>query len=216
MQTLRNKPREPPSRNPPSQRIGQDLSIILGVYRLLINSRIHRHTQRASFKCTNCDKIFCRSDVLRRHINEKHAGRREEFLCPNMGCKKSQKGHGFKRRDKLEKHKIDSCKGRVRVTSSNQSTASTSPMTVSTPDDATDAPCIRQESSPAARIDNEAGSDVGTLQNQDVILKLQRRYRAEHEALLMKEEECQEMRKRLASLHAVIELVQGSSTATSI
>lgn len=125
-----------------------------------------------------------------------------------MGCKKSQKGHGFKRRDKLKKHEMYSCKGRVRAISWNQSSASTSTMTVSTPDDTTNAHSIHQESSPFVRADDTAISSVITLQNQDVISKLQTRSRTEEEALFRKEKECQGGRERLASLQTVIRLYE--------
>lgn len=130
-------------------------------------NRVSRRTQRGPFKCPDCGKTFARSDSLKRHRNEMHAEVVEEFLCPNLGCKKSEKGHGFKRRDKLEKHENSSCKGRVPSTSSNQSTASTPPIAVSTPDDTTIAPLIHQESIPAGRIDNGSRSNGGTLENQE-------------------------------------------------
>lgn len=145
-----------------------------------------------------------------------HAEVVEEFLCPNLGCKKAEKGHGFKRRDKLEKHENNSCKGRLPSTSSNQSTASTPPIAVSTPDDTTSTPLIHQESIPAARIDNGSWTNGGTSENQDVMLKLQRLCRTKQEALLRKEKDCEVERKDIAHLCAVIELLKGSIATTDL
>jgi hypothetical protein len=71
---------------------------------------------------------------------------------------------------------------------------------------------IHQESSPVAWTDDTTESDVRTLQNEEMVLGLQRRYRAEEEALRINEEECQRTRERLASISAVIKIYKEQST----
>lgn len=176
-----------------------------------MDSRIHTHTQRGSFKCPNCHKSFARSDSLRRHITTKHT-KDKEFLCSNSSCERSKKGQGFNRRDKLKDHENSSCKNGTRSTSSSRSTHSIPPETVSQLSGTASPSFIYQGNSSAAERDDTAILDGRTLEIRHVILELQRRSRAEEEALLIKEKECQDRRERLANLDTVIKIYESDTS----
>jgi hypothetical protein len=65
-----------------------------------------------------CGDYFVRKETLDRHMREQKHGvapassqEPEEHLCPTAGCRKSVRGKGFKRRDKLKEHLVKkSCK----------------------------------------------------------------------------------------------------------
>lgn len=180
-----------------------------------MNSRAYTRAQQGSFKCPNCDKSFTRSDSLRRHISAKHAKDRE-FLCSNSGCERSKKGQGFNRRDKWKAHENSTCRSRTRSTLSSSSSASIPSEAAPQLDSIANASLVCHKSSGATWIDGTVRSAGGALQNQDVILELQKLCRTKKEALLMKEKECEAERKDIAHLCAVIELLEGSGTTTGI
>ncbi|KAH6995624.1 hypothetical protein BKA56DRAFT_138277 [Ilyonectria sp. MPI-CAGE-AT-0026] len=64
----------------------------------------------SSIHCPACGKAFSRRDVCTRHQKEsckKNRGRQSDHfihLCPYPTCKRSESGHGFKRRAHLQQH----------------------------------------------------------------------------------------------------------------
>jgi len=82
---------------------------------LLSASRPSQPTPK--WHCSTCDIRFGRKETLNRHIFEQgHSGEParpspNEYLCPTSWCKRSAKGNGFRRLDKLGEHlKRKSCK----------------------------------------------------------------------------------------------------------
>jgi uncharacterized Zn-finger protein len=56
-----------------------------------------------SLRCKQCHRLFTRKPDLSRHIQSIHE-KGIELFCPISTCKKLTKGHGFKRKDNLDKH----------------------------------------------------------------------------------------------------------------
>ncbi|KAH6855897.1 hypothetical protein B0I37DRAFT_366063 [Chaetomium sp. MPI-CAGE-AT-0009] len=68
-------------------------------------------TKSTTFRCPTCEFDFVRKETLDRHMREQkhgvtYAGPQdpEEHLCPTSGCRKSVRGKGFKRPEKLKEH----------------------------------------------------------------------------------------------------------------
>jgi hypothetical protein len=53
--------------------------------------------------CSFCMQTFARDPDRIRHENSKHLNLPGQFLCPIVGCPKSQ-GEGYRRKDKLTEH----------------------------------------------------------------------------------------------------------------
>lgn len=160
-------------------------------------------------ECPLCKKRYSRSDALRRHQRERHHKRRDgdrnnqEFLCPHAECKRSAKGLGFQRSERLQRH-LNTCKYpkistalACEVTPAARSSSQLQMYSGgSSSGSAGDSPM--QGDCRIPKPSNEASG------KHHLLLELQRRYKHEEENLRELERECQAKKDLLVSINTLI------------